>query len=84
MLQLSFFSRSEIAAMRDRTKARNYSRQGEAFRREHQRRRNHGKAQRHAARIYHAFQQSCGDEVPRIPPSPPLSSSRRASAPPGG
>jgi hypothetical protein len=68
--QLSLFSPSELAEMRDRTKKRNYSPELEAFRRDHQHRRDHGKAQRHAARIYRNFQQSCGDDPPRIPPRP--------------
>jgi hypothetical protein len=67
MTQLSLFSQAELADMRDRTKSRNYSPERDAFRRDHQRRRDHGKAQRHAARIYQAFQQSCDDEVPPIP-----------------
>ncbi len=74
MPQPSLFSRTEIAAMRDRTKAPNHSPEADAFRREHQRRRDHGKAQRHAGRIYRAFQQSCSDDDPVIPqvktPSP--------------
>ncbi|HEX9999572.1 MAG TPA: hypothetical protein VGB74_03895 [Actinoplanes sp.] len=69
MSQLSLFSRTELAEMRDRSKARNYSPERDAFRRDHQRRRDHGKAQRHAARIYQAFQQSCDGEMPRIPPA---------------
>lgn len=68
MQQLSLFSRAELAEVRDRTRRRNYSPEKEAFRREHQRRRDHGKAQRHAARIYKAFQESCDDRVPTIPP----------------
>jgi hypothetical protein len=67
MSQLSLFSRTELASMLDPSKARNYSPEREAFRRDHQRRRDHGKAQRHAARIYQAFQESCDGEMPRIP-----------------
>jgi len=37
--QLQFFTRPETAAMRDRTKARNYSPEKEEFRRDHARRR---------------------------------------------
>ena len=72
MSQPSLFSRSELATMRDRTKARNYSPERDAFRRDHQRRRNHGKAQRHAARIYQDFHESCDDEIPRIPARSPI------------
>jgi hypothetical protein len=73
--------------MRDRSAARNHSPQRDAFRREHQRRRDHGKAQRHAERIYRAFQQSCSDEVPRIPGAesspPPAPPTWNPAAPPG-
>ena len=70
MSQLSLFSPSDLAEMRDRTRSRNYSPESEAFRRVQQRRRDHGKAQRHAARIYRDFQQSCDDEIPQIPAQP--------------
>jgi hypothetical protein len=49
--QLSLFSRSQVAAMRDRTKARNYSAAAEEFRREHKRHRDWGLAQRHSRRL---------------------------------
>ena len=62
MTQMSLFNRAELATMRDPTKARNYSAERDAFRRDHKRRRDHGKAQRHAQRIYRAFQQSHPDE----------------------
>ncbi len=48
MGQLQLFSRAEISAMRDRTKARNYSAAADDFRREHQRHREWGLVQRHA------------------------------------
>jgi hypothetical protein len=67
MSQISLFNPSEVAEMRDRTKDRNYSPERDAFRRDHQRRRDHGKAQRHAARLYRDFHQSCDDQVPQIP-----------------
>ena len=67
MSQPSLFSRSELAEMRDRTKARNYSPERDAFRRDHQRRRDHGKAQRHAARIYRDFHESGDHEIPQMP-----------------
>ena len=70
MTQLSLFNPSDLAKMRDRTKARNYSPERDAFRRDQQRRRDHGKAQRHAARIYRDFHRSCDDNVPQIPPQP--------------
>jgi hypothetical protein len=51
---MSLFGRAEIATMRDRTAARNYSPEGDAFRREHQRHRARGLRQRHAAKLRHA------------------------------
>lgn len=54
MGQLSLFSRDDIARMRDRTAARNYSAAGEEFRREHQRHRNWGLRRRHAQKLRHA------------------------------
>ena len=73
MSQLSLFRPAELVEMRDPTKAANYSPQRGTFRRDQQRRRDHGKARRHAERIYRAFQQSCDDEVPRIPARHPTS-----------
>ncbi|GAA2610936.1 hypothetical protein Adu01nite_22430 [Paractinoplanes durhamensis] len=67
MTQPSLFSQAQLAAMRDPTKARNYSSDREAFRRDHKARREHGKAQRHAQRIYQEFQQSCSGEPPSLP-----------------
>ncbi|MBB4690632.1 hypothetical protein BKA14_000780 [Actinoplanes abujensis] len=49
--QLSLFSRSETAAMRDRTAARNYSPSKDKFRREHKRRRDWGLRRRHADKL---------------------------------
>src|SRR3954471_17960542 len=51
MAQLELFSRSQIAAVRDRTASRNYSPAGEAFRREHERHREWGLRQRHGRRL---------------------------------
>jgi hypothetical protein len=51
MGQMSLFSRSEIAGMRDRTKSRSYSAEGDEFRREHERHRAWGLQQRHAAKL---------------------------------
>ncbi|MFC3742631.1 hypothetical protein [Paractinoplanes deccanensis] len=67
--------------MRDRTAARNHSPQRDAFRREHKRRRDHGKAQRHALRIYQAFQASCPDEPPPIPARPRQATTPARAAP---
>ncbi|MEV4345915.1 hypothetical protein AB0J83_15725 [Actinoplanes sp. NPDC049596] len=46
--QMSLFSRAETAAMRDRTKAKNYSTEREEFRRAQKKRRDWGLAQRYA------------------------------------
>jgi hypothetical protein len=54
MRQLQFFTTKELAVMRDRTAARNYSPAGEEFRREHQRHRAWGLTQRHAERLRRA------------------------------
>jgi hypothetical protein len=51
MRQLQLFTSKQMAAMRDRTKARNYSPGGEEFRREHKRHRDWGLAQRHAQKL---------------------------------
>jgi hypothetical protein len=51
MGQLSLFTRSELAAMRDRTRSRNYSPAKEQFRREHARHRDWGLARRHAEKL---------------------------------
>src|SRR5690242_3732214 len=48
--QLQFFTRTEIAGMRDRTAARNYSPEAEAFRRPHERHRAWGLKRRHATK----------------------------------
>jgi hypothetical protein len=48
MRQLELFTTSELAALRDRTKSRNYSASKEQFRRDHARRRDWGLARRHA------------------------------------
>ena len=84
MSQLSLFSRADLAKMRDRTKARNYSPERDAFRRVQKRRRDHGKAQRHAARIYRDFQRSCDDEIPRIPVRSPTRTASGSGVPGAG
>lgn len=48
--QLTLFSATDVAAMRDRTKSRNHSPEREAFQRTHSRHRTWGKAQRHSER----------------------------------
>ena len=49
--QLQFFSATEVASMRDRTRARNYSAMGAEFRKVHERHRAWGLAQRHAEKL---------------------------------
>jgi len=49
--QLQLFTRPATAAMRDRTKARNYSPEKDEFRRDHARRRQWGLARRHAQKL---------------------------------
>lgn len=51
MRQLELFTRPQLAAMRDRTAARNYSPEGEKFRREHERHRAWGLKRRHAEKL---------------------------------
>jgi hypothetical protein len=51
MGQSSLFSRTQIAAMRDRTASRNYSASREEFRREHEIHRASGLKQRHAEKL---------------------------------
>lgn len=48
---MALFGRAETAAMRDRTRARNYSAEREGFRRVQQSRRDWGLAQRHAEKL---------------------------------
>ncbi len=70
MGQLQLFSRAEVTAMRDRTKARNYSAEADAFRREHARHREWGLVQRHARK----WRRLHGDD-----PMPPLPRSKTAT-----
>src|SRR5690242_14888799 len=51
---MQLFSKTELAAMRDRTRVRRYSPAGEEFRREHERHRTWGLARRHAERLRRA------------------------------
>ena len=51
MGQIGLFTRAEVAAMRDRSRRRNYSVEAEEFRRDHERRREWGVAQRHARKL---------------------------------
>jgi hypothetical protein len=50
MRQLQLFTGTQVATMRDRTRRRNYSPEAEAFRRDHERRREFGLKRRHAER----------------------------------
>ena len=51
MRQLQLFTTAQLATMRDTTRLRNYSAEAEEFRREHQRHRVWGMAQRHARKL---------------------------------
>src|SRR5690349_18063760 len=76
--QLSLFSRSEIAGMRDRTARRNYSAAAEEFRREHERHRRWGLAQRHGEKLRRLrFSRSAPT------PAPPPGSGPGHPTPPG-
>jgi len=55
MGQIGLFSRAELATMRDTTKRRNYSAEAEQFRREHERHREWGLAQRHARKLIRLY-----------------------------
>ena len=49
--QIGLFTRDQLVAMRDRTRRRNYSAEAEKFRREHEKHREWGLAQRHARKL---------------------------------
>src|ERR1700710_2125997 len=88
MRQLQFFTTKELAVMRDRTAARNYSPAGEEFRREHQRHRAWGLTQRHAERLRRADRdrrtQTAGENSPEpvSPTSTPPNHTVRPTASP--
>src|SRR4051794_14683733 len=65
MGQLGFFTKVQLAEMRDRTKSRHYSPQADAFRRKHERHRAWGLTQRHARKLRSA------PMPPQPEPSPP-------------
>jgi len=71
MPQMSLFSRSEIAGMRDWSAARNHCPERDAFRREHERHRAWGLRRRHAEKLRHV--RSAPPEAPaaRGGPTPP-------------
>jgi hypothetical protein len=83
MAQLELFSRSQIAAIRDRTASRNYSPAQEAFRREHERHREWGLRQRHGRRLM--YLRMYGEAVApadRTISRPPTQNPTPAPAPP--
>ena len=59
MRQLQLFTTAQLAAMCDRTASRNYSPERDAFRREHERHRTWGLAQRHSERLRRARDRDC-------------------------
>ncbi|MCW2141531.1 hypothetical protein BXY51_006115 [Actinoplanes cyaneus] len=93
--QMSLFSRGELAGMRDRTLARNYSAEAEKFRRDHERHRAWGLRQRHARKLVRAgwgasaawAAVTAGEDQPRqsapviAAPSQPARPAASASAP---
>ena len=56
--QLQFFTRPQVAEMRDRTASRNYSAERDEFRREHERHRAWGVSRRHAEKLRRARESS--------------------------
>jgi hypothetical protein len=72
MGQLQLFTATELATMRDRTRARKYSPQGEEFRRVHQRHRAWGLAQRHAQRLQHLRERQRDTDQANTAPEIPL------------
>jgi hypothetical protein len=60
MGQLQLFTRAELAGMRDRTRARNYSVDRDEFRREHEHRRSWGLQRRNAERLRHVRERQAG------------------------
>jgi hypothetical protein len=80
------FSRAELAGMRDRTRRRNYSAEGEEFRREHERRRVWGLRQRYARkeiRLYGSTANAAAAYQRRVDEltSPPAADQAAGSAP---
>jgi hypothetical protein len=55
MRQLELFSRAQLSVLRDRTRARNYSPEADAFRRAHERHRAWGLRQRHAQKMIRLY-----------------------------
>ena len=60
MRQLQLFTSAQLATMRDRRAARNYSAEAEQFRRDHERHRAWGLARRHAERLRRVRGGACG------------------------
>ena len=60
MRQLELFSRAELAGMRDRSRARNYSASRDEFRRAHERHRVWGLQRRHAERLRQIREREAG------------------------
>ena len=60
MAQLQWFTRTELAGMRDRTRGRNYSASRDEFRRAHEKSRAWGLRRRHAERLRHLRERQAG------------------------
>ncbi|GAA1894366.1 hypothetical protein GCM10009687_74900 [Asanoa iriomotensis] len=82
MRQLQLFTSGELAGMRDRSAARNYSPAGDQFRHERARHRTWGLAQRHAARLRRAHATAAEPRTP-VPNADGVASQIRNPPPPG-
>src|SRR6185295_2002637 len=80
MGQLGFFTRVQLAEMRDRTKSRRYSPEAEAFRRDHARHRAWGLTQRHAQKLRRAREVAAREVAAPVPAAPLPSGRSRAVA----
>lgn len=66
MRQLQLFTSAALAEMRDRTASRNHSPERDEFRREHERHRAWGLAQRHGMRLRRLRNRSCASQAASI------------------
>ena len=80
--QLQFFTASEVAKMRDRTKSRSYSPAADEFRRAHERDREFGLIQRHAIRLRRGRRTPRPADTAPTPQGPELPATTRISGPP--
>jgi hypothetical protein len=83
MGQPGLLSRSQLAAMRDRTTLRNYSPEADRFRRDHKRHRDWGLTQRHARRLRQIRGRLDGSRTPSTAGNPRPDRARPPSGPLG-